>query len=123
MSEQRDVIVVGGGLAGLTAARELQKRGSKVTLLEARDRVGGRTLSAEMGGQWIDLGGQWIGPGQHRMIRLARELGLATFRTHSRGTKILDVGGKLSTYEGTIPSLSPLHLLVLNHALSRAEKL
>ena len=123
MTDSVDVVVVGAGLAGLTAARELKRGGARVAVVEARDRVGGRTLSRELGGQQIDLGGQWIGPGQHRMQRLARELGTPTFPTYAKGRKILDVGGKISTYAGTIPKLLPHRLLLLNHAIGRVEKL
>ena len=63
MTDSVDVVVVGAGLAGLMAARELSRGGARVAVVEARDRVGGRTLSRELGGQRIDLGGQWIGPG------------------------------------------------------------
>ncbi len=56
----RDVIVVGGGFAGVTAARECALRGRSVLLLEARDRLGGRTWSAQWHGQPIEYGGAWV---------------------------------------------------------------
>jgi len=55
-----DVIVVGGGFAGVTAAREIALRGRSVLLLEARDRLGGRTWSAEWDGIPVEYGGQWV---------------------------------------------------------------
>jgi len=101
-----DVLVVGAGVAGLTAARELTKRNISCLVLEARDRVGGRTLSQKVGRDWVDLGGQWIGPTQDRLAALARELGVATFPQHQEGIKIVSWGGKIITYKGDIPWLS-----------------
>ena len=76
---ESDVAVVGAGLAGLTAARELTAAGASVTLLEARDRVGGRTLNHPLGdGQVVEVGGQWIGPTQDRLAALADALGVAS---------------------------------------------
>ncbi|MFT3764596.1 MAG: flavin monoamine oxidase family protein [Minicystis sp.] len=118
-----DVVVVGAGIAGLYAARELAQKGASVAVIEARDRVGGRTWSEQIAGITFDRGGQWIGPGQKRMVALARELGCATFPTWAKGKKTLDVAGKLSTYDGTIPNLSPANLLVLQYGLSRAESM
>ncbi len=95
MTEQRvDVVVVGAGFAGLTAARELVGAGRSVVVLEARDRVGGRTCTEEHLGTWIDLGGQWIGPGQDRIVALADELGFVTYpQTEAGDDVILDGGG------------------------------
>ncbi len=118
-----DVVVVGGGLAGLMAARRLVEARKTVHVLEARDRVGGRTLSEDVGGARFDLGGQWLGPGQTRVEALVREFGIHTFPTWHTGKKILDLGGKISTYDSKIPSISPLHLIVLQVALSVLERM
>ncbi|WP_255483205.1 MULTISPECIES: FAD-dependent oxidoreductase [unclassified Synechococcus] len=55
-----DVVVIGGGFAGVTAARDLRKRGLNVLVLEARDRLGGRTWSTDRNGFHVELGGTWI---------------------------------------------------------------
>lgn len=55
-----DVIVVGGGFAGVTTARDCERNGHKTLLLEARDRLGGRTWTSEFEGETIELGGTWI---------------------------------------------------------------
>ena len=60
MARSVDVVVVGGGFAGITAARDLQKRGFNVLVLEARDRLGGRTWSADRNGFHVELGGTWV---------------------------------------------------------------
>lgn len=81
-----DVCVVGAGYAGLTAAYRLKQAGRKVILLEARNRVGGRSLTAEVkGGGWIDLGGQWVGPTQDRFYALIKEMGGETYPTPNFG--------------------------------------
>ena len=118
-----DAIIVGGGLAGLAAARTLTDAGRRVVVLEARDRVGGRTLSRALGRGTFDLGGQWLGADQPRLAALVRELGLATFPTHHRGRKVLELRGKVTTYGGTIPRLSPWSLLDLERAIRKMEAL
>jgi pseudooxynicotine oxidase len=55
-----DVIVIGAGFAGCTASRELAKAGYRVLVLEARNRIGGRTFSSEVEGHQFEFGGTWI---------------------------------------------------------------
>jgi monoamine oxidase len=101
-----DVAVVGAGLAGLTAATELVRSGRSVVVLEARDRVGGRTLNQPVGdGQVIEVGGEWVGPGQDRILARARALGIRTFKTWTKGAQIFDYAGKQSHFSGLIPPL------------------
>lgn len=114
--------MVGAGLSGLLTARGLIRRGIDVTVLEAADRVGGRTCAETIGRGTFDLGGQWIGPSQHRMTALADELGLATFPTYDTGRKVLDVDGRISTYAGSIPSLSPVKLAILQATIWRIDR-
>jgi monoamine oxidase len=102
-SREIDVAVVGAGLSGLVAARALAAAGADVAVLEARDRVGGRTLSRPLGDDVIDLGGQWIGPTQARVARLADELGVATFPQHAAGARLLVRGGRVERYRGFLP--------------------
>jgi monoamine oxidase len=101
-----DVVVVGAGLAGLTAATDLVKEGHTVAVLEARDRVGGRTLNRSVGhGEVIEVGGQWIGPGQDRILARARAHGIETFKTYTRGAQVLDYAGAQTRFSGLIPPL------------------
>ncbi|MGH2955600.1 MAG: flavin monoamine oxidase family protein [Solirubrobacterales bacterium] len=122
-----DVVVVGAGLAGLTAARELAGAGMEVRVLEARDRVGGRTLNHSVGADdadVVELGGQWVGPSQHEILALARELGIETYPTHGEGENLFeDDRGRLKRYSGTIPRLSPLVMADYGRAELRLKRL
>lgn len=118
-----DVCVVGAGLAGLAAAAELQERGRSGVVLEARDRVGGRLESTDLGGVRVDLGGQWLGAGQRRLRALADALPVATFPTHTAGANLLVLDGRRRRYSGTIPRLGPLVLADVGLARRRLERL
>jgi monoamine oxidase len=120
---EADVAVVGAGFAGLAAARELVRAGLEAVVLEARDRVGGRVVNAEIeDGKVLEMGGQWVGPTQNRIAALARDVGVATFPTHSDGDNLLRAGGKLRRYSGTIPRLNPLALVDAHLAARRLNR-
>ena len=74
-----DVIIVGAGFAGLAAAKALRAAGVEPLIIEARDRVGGRTCPGSIAGLTIDLGGMWVGPTQTALDALAREYGVKTY--------------------------------------------
>jgi len=124
MAEAADVLVVGAGLAGLAAARDLTAAGRSVLVLEARDRVGGRIVSQDIGdGKIVEMGGQWAGPTQDRVYALAADLGVATFPTYDTGRKVLHFNGKRGTYTGAIPRINPLVLADVGRAQARLEAL
>lgn len=124
VDHETDVVVVGAGFAGLAAARALDAAGAGVLVLEARDRVGGRTLNAHLAdGQVVEMGGQWVGPTQERIAALAEAVGVETFPTHTEGENLLRLGGRLRRYRGTIPRLSPIVLLDIARGLRKLNRL
>ncbi|HEV7461943.1 MAG TPA: flavin monoamine oxidase family protein [Solirubrobacteraceae bacterium] len=121
---EADVAIVGAGLAGLTAARRLVGAGLDPLVLEARDRVGGRTLNHEIGdGKVVEVGGQWVGPTQRRMLALSAELGVETFPTHDEGDNLIEWRGDRKRYRGAIPRINPAILADVGQAQVRLDRM
>ncbi|XP_061678679.1 amine oxidase [flavin-containing] [Syngnathoides biaculeatus] len=99
-----DVIVVGGGISGLSAAKLLLEVGLSPVVLEARDRVGGRTFTARnKETKWVDLGGAYVGPTQNRILRLAKQYGIQTYKVNEQERLVHYVDGKSSTFKASFP--------------------
>jgi monoamine oxidase len=117
------VAVVGGGLAGLSAAVELTGRGFDVTVLEARDRVGGRTVTETHAGAAIDGGGQYVGPGQSNTLAWAARYGLNVCPAYADGDWLLELDGRTYRQEGLWPSLEAAGLAELQSAVARLDEM
>ncbi|CRG85601.1 hypothetical protein PISL3812_02646 [Talaromyces islandicus] len=106
-----DVAIIGGGLSGLSAARDLVEAGKSVVVLEARDRVGGRILNHQLpNGDVVEMGAEFIGPTQDRVIALADELGISLFSTYDHGNNTFYLNNTRYSYAGDIGagSLPPI---------------
>jgi monoamine oxidase len=96
-----DCIVVGAGLAGLVAARNLSRLGHNILVIEAQDRFGGRMYGRYLPSrQWIDLGGQWVGPTHDRFLALLDEYKVRRFPSPAEGLKVLRFAGERYEFNG-----------------------
>lgn len=121
-----DVVVVGAGLSGLQTAYDLQKTGLSCVVVEARDRVGGKTWSVEPSGDGkvVDLGAAWINDtNQARVHELTRKLGLETVIQNTTGNVVQEeLGGAKSTFPyGTVPQVCHLKLIITPRANEKAS--
>jgi len=121
---EADVCVIGAGFAGLTAARRLGQAGKSVIVLEARDRVGGRTWTERRpDGRTVDRGGAWLAPHHDAAFGLAAEVGATTYKTYVRGAHLLVGDNKLKRYTGLIPKISPLAVVSIAFAQRRIDRM
>jgi monoamine oxidase len=105
---QVDVVIVGAGLSGLIAARELKKAGKTVIVLEGSFRIGGRMRGRTPTGfdeGYLDFGGQWVGPTQTHMLELLSELGIKKFDSYETGRSIQSWDGRKSAFDGDVSNL------------------
>jgi monoamine oxidase len=120
-----DVVIIGAGLAGLNVARELQKTGASVALLEARDRIGGRAHSVPgLAGQSLDLGAQFISDSQKRISALTDEAGLTRVKPFDQGAGLFfadPVKGAQRVLGDSLPlnKLQQIDALLAQRKLSR----
>lgn len=100
---QRDVVIIGAGASGLTAATRLRNAGLSVAVLEARDRVGGRLWTNNIDGAMLEIGGQWVSPDQDALIETLAELGLETYSRYRDGDSVyINAIGEHTRFTGEI---------------------
>lgn len=121
---QTDIVIIGAGYAGIAAAKKLYAAGKKFIVVEARDRIGGRTLTEKVAsGATLEMGAKWIGPTQYKVWEWVKETQTETYDTFDEGKNILSFRQKISTYTGVIPKIDPLSLIDLGLAISKINKL
>ena len=122
-----DAIVIGAGLAGLSAAASLNARGRRVLVLEARDRIGGRVYTRRTAsGEAVEMGAQWLNPGHDHMFELVERAGLE-LATPVLGDSAVMLEGRVSRItpdaDPEHPGMTPFEVADLGQGLLRLRRL
>ncbi|SDR97330.1 monoamine oxidase [Paraoerskovia marina] len=123
---QHDIVVVGAGVSGLVTADRLTTQGYDVVVLEARDRVGGRTHTVPVPDHpeyRIDVGGQWVGPDQRALLAELDRFGLTTHDQDDGRDALVSLRGSLRRYRGDTPKIGAVALADVGQALWRFDRL
>lgn len=118
-----ETVVVGAGFSGLAAATTLTDAGLDVAVLEARDRVGGRTWSVDLDGTTVDLGGQWIGASHERLLGLGERYGATTFRQHHHGWDLIRVPRRSVQFRQVPIGLGPITIAALGAGMFTLDRM
>ncbi|KAN0040660.1 hypothetical protein ACTA71_008998 [Dictyostelium dimigraforme] len=118
-----DCVVIGGGLSGLKTANLLKNQNINVLVLEAKDKVGGRTDSIQYENYSWDVGGQWVGPTQYRINELIKECNQSIFPQQQKGKKVLEVNGILYRYSSLIPPVGLHYIIEIQLVMWRVDYL
>jgi len=123
-NQEVDVLVVGAGATGLSAAYALQRAGRSVLVLESRERVGGRLWTDEVDGVDLEIGGQWVSPDQDALLAMLDELGLETFERHREGESIyVGLDGERRTFTGEVLPVADTVEAEMNRLTSLLDEL
>lgn len=119
--QEIDVVIVGAGLAGLTAADQLVQSGYGVVVLEGRNRVGGRIRTTEVAGFPVDAGATWVAPDHAALRDLARRLGCQFIPQFDTGKGVISFGGKRRVESAT--ALAPWVMLDLARVMKALQEM